>query len=146
LVKDYLKIWEKNSMQSNAGDKKLQPENLEEEMETIDIQQSHIIREQKTHKEYMQALAEEEITWRLKSRILWLKEGDHNTSFHRQTKVRNWENQTSEIKTPEGEILKDFNQIKHQASIHFHNLYTTFGRVEEEIADSFLRHIPGKVT
>jgi len=94
-------------MQSNAKDKKLQLENLQEEMETTEIQQSHIIREQKIHKDYMQVLAEEEIAWHLKYRSLWLKAGDHNTSFfHRQEKVRNWANQISEIKTPEGEILK----------------------------------------
>jgi hypothetical protein len=49
-------------MQSNTRDKKIQLENLHEEMEKIEIQQSHIIREQKTHKDYMEALAEEEIT------------------------------------------------------------------------------------
>ena len=116
-------------------------------METTEIHQNHIIREQKIHKEYMKVLTEEEITWRLNSRILWLKAGDQNTSFfHRQAKVINWENQISEIKTPEGEILKDFNQIKQQASRHFQNLYTTSGRDEEQIVDSFLRHIPSKIT
>jgi hypothetical protein len=146
LVKGLLKDWAKNSIQNNARDKKLQLENLQEEMETKEVQQSHITMEQKIHKEYMQALAEEEITWRLKSRSLWLKAGDQNTSFfHRQAKARNWANQISEIKTPEGEIIKDFDQIKQQATNHFHKLYTTNGRAEDEIVDALLRHIPGKI-
>jgi len=77
---------------------------------------------------------------------LWLKVGDQNTSFfHRQAKSRNWASQISEIKTLEGEILKDFDQIKQQASLHFHNLYTTNGRAKDEIAYAFLMTIPGKV-
>jgi hypothetical protein len=59
-----------------------------------------------------------------------------------QAKVRNWANQISEIKTPEGEILKDFNQIKQQASMHFQNLYTTSGRAENQIIEAFLNTSP----
>jgi hypothetical protein len=150
LVKGLLKYWEKTSSnlaQNNVRDKKFQLENIQEEMETKEVQQSHIMTEQKIHKEYMQALTEEEIIWRLKSRSLWLKAGDQNTSFfHRQAKARIWANQISEIKTPEGEIIKDFDQIKQQTTNHFHKLYTTNGREEDEIVDALLRHIPGKLT
>jgi hypothetical protein len=51
---------------------------------------------QNAHKECIQALKEEEITWILNSRSLWLQEGNQNTSFfHRQTKEIHWTNQIS---------------------------------------------------
>jgi hypothetical protein len=123
LVKGLLKTWAKTSsipIQNKVKEKKLQLEKIQGEMETKEVQQSHITSEQKIHKEYIQALNEEEIIWRLKSRSLWLKAGDQNTSFfHRQSKARLWSNQISEIKTPEGEIIKEFDQIKQQTSTIF---------------------------
>jgi hypothetical protein len=75
-----------------------------------------------------------------------LKQGEQNTSFfHRQEKVRLWANQISEIKTPEGEIIKDFDQIKQQTTNHFHKLYTSNGRTKDDLVDSLLRHIPSKI-
>jgi hypothetical protein len=122
-------------------------EALQEEMETIEIQQNLLTQEQKIHKEYLQALAEEENAWRLKSRSLWLKAGDQNNSFfHNQAKVKNWSNQISELKTPEGEIWKDITQIKQHTSSHFQNMYTTSGKDEDHLSEAFLQHIPRKIT
>jgi hypothetical protein len=147
LVKDLLKSWAKNNSQSKEKDKKSQLEALQDEMEIIEIQQNLLTQEKKLHKEYLQALAEEENAWRLKSRSLWLKAGDQNTSFfHNQAKVRNWSNQISELKTHEGEILKDIAQIKQHASSHFQTLYTTSGIDEDHLSEAFLQHIPRKIT
>jgi hypothetical protein len=72
-----------------------------------------------------------------------LKAGDQNTSFfHRQSKAKLWPNQISEIKTLEGETIKNFDQIKHQTSNHFHNLYTSNRISKEALIDSLLNHIP----
>jgi hypothetical protein len=108
-----LKSWAKNNSQSKEKDKRSQLEALQEEMEIIEIQQNGLTQEKKLHKEYLRALTEEENAWQLKSKSIWLKAGDQNTTFfHNQTKVRNWSNQISELKTHEGEILKDITQIK----------------------------------
>jgi hypothetical protein len=150
MVKETLKSWAKtssSSIQNTIKEKKIQLENIQGEMETKEVQQSHIMLEQKMHKEYIQALKEEEITWRLKSRSLWMKEGDQNTSFfHRQTKARHWTNQISEIKTQTGEIIKEFDQIKKKTSSHFLKLYTSDRRSEEVSTNSLLNHIPRKIS
>jgi hypothetical protein len=76
--------------------KKKQLEKVQGDIETNEVQQRQIMLEEKAHKEYIQALNEEDITWILKSRSLWLQAGDQNTSFfHRQTKTRQWINQIS---------------------------------------------------
>jgi hypothetical protein len=104
-------------------------------------------KEQSTHKEYIRSLAEEETTWRLKSRSIWLKAGNQNTTFlHNQAKARNWANQISELITPEGETIQDFDQIKKHASSHFQSLYTTSGKDNDHLSDLFLQHIPPKIT
>jgi hypothetical protein len=127
-VKGLLKTWAKTSsisIQNKVKEKKLQLEKIQGEMEIKEDQQSHIMFEQKIQIKYIQALNEEEIIWRLKSKSLWLKAGDQNTSsFHRQSKAILWSNQISEIKTLEGEIIKEFDQIKQQNSSHFLKLYT----------------------
>jgi hypothetical protein len=150
LIKETLKSWEKLSSrphQLKVMEKKLQLEKIQGEIETKEVQQSQIMFEQKVHKEYIQALKEEEITWRLKSRSLWLQAGDQNTSFfHRQTKARQWTNQISEIKNQRGDIIKDFDQIKQQATRHFSKLYTSERNIDEDISNSLLTHIPIKIS
>jgi hypothetical protein len=147
LVKDLLKSWAKNNLHNKAQVKKSQLEALQDEMESAEIQQNLLTQEQSLHKDYLRALEEEETTWWLKSRSLWLKAGDQNTTFfHNQAKVRNWSNQISELKTQEGETLQDFDKIKQHASSHFHSLYTTSGKDEDHLSDLFLQHIPSKVT
>eukprot|EP00253_Pinus_taeda_P017475 PITA_17475 len=52
-------------------------------------------------------LAIEEATWRLKSKAIWLKEGDKNAKFfHRYTNKRRETNSIWEIKDEEGNLLQ----------------------------------------
>jgi len=67
---------------------------------------------------------EEEEFWRLKSRSLWLKAGDHNSSFyHKKAQARKCRNSISEIKN-EDSTLKYFASIKKAASNHFEKMYS----------------------
>eukprot|EP00253_Pinus_taeda_P028283 PITA_28283 len=64
--------------------------------------------EVKTQRSTYQAFRTEEEYWRLKSRSLWLKAGDRNTSyFHKQYRARLSRNHIAEIKTMEGQIVND---------------------------------------
>jgi hypothetical protein len=48
----------------------------------------------------------EEKTWRLKSRVVWLKEGDNNSKyFHRYAQERKAQNTIGEIKNCNGELV-----------------------------------------
>ena len=68
------------------------------ELEEGTITHPLLLKEQQNFTEYQKILHEEEETWRLKSRSLWLNSGDKNTKFfQRQTKARLWRNKVKEI-------------------------------------------------
>ena len=67
----------------------------------------------------------EEEKWRLKSRNIWLRIGDKNTKFfHKQEKTREMKNNIKKIYNIEGQLLKVFGEIKHEAYKHFQDHFT----------------------
>eukprot|EP00253_Pinus_taeda_P017813 PITA_17813 len=92
-----------------------------------------------------QTLRDEEVKWRLKSRQLWLREGDKNTSyFHKQATVRKARNTVSSIKDNEGNSYTSHDIIKKAATNHFKNLLTE--EKSEEDYSALLQHMPKDVT
>jgi hypothetical protein len=58
--------------------------------------------------ELMQREKQEEILWQQKSRKLWLREGDRNTSFfHKSTIQHRKHNRITRLKSPDGQILEN---------------------------------------
>ena len=83
-----------------------------------------LIREAELQKKYHKAYREEEIYWRVKSRMLWLQAGDKNTTFfHKQAQARKIYNSINEIQT-QGQVIKDFRGIKEAAHGFFKTLYS----------------------
>jgi len=75
---------------------------------------------------------------RLKSRSLWLKAGDKNTSFfHNTMKIRRARNQIEKMQV-ESQEVKGAEELKKAAHQHFKNLLSA----NEEMAESedFLKH------
>jgi hypothetical protein len=108
-------------------------EALQVEMETRDITPTLLDKEVKTQCSSFRSFRMEEEYWRIKSRSLWLKAGDRNTSFfHRQYRARLSRNHISEITTAEGQICKGFSQIKEAAERHYKHLYTADTQTNEE--------------
>jgi hypothetical protein len=116
ITKLAIKQWEKNlscPLHLKVLEKQKQLEEIQIEIEISEVHPTNLKREKEAHREYIKAIQEEETMWRLKSRSLWLKEGDKNTTFfHKQAKMRQWINNIKEIKDQAGETIQDFEQIK----------------------------------
>jgi hypothetical protein len=66
----------------------------------------------------------EENYWRQKSRILWLKEGDRNTTyFHKQAEARKQYKVVTEVQV-QNKTIADPEGIKQAAYEYFEKLYT----------------------
>ncbi|WMV37868.1 hypothetical protein MTR67_031253 [Solanum verrucosum] len=74
--------------------------------------------------EYEEVAKNEEISWRQKSRILWLKQGDKNTKFFRR--MANCHKRFNHIDTIEahGETITDPDRIKEEIVDFYKNLYS----------------------
>jgi hypothetical protein len=71
-----------------------------------------------------QLLADQEATWRLKSRAIWLEQGDENTKFfHAFAKGRKATNTIWDMKDPEGRTISTFPGLAELGKNHFKTLY-----------------------
>ena len=71
-----------------------------------------------------QAYLEDEIYWKQKSRIMWLRSGDRNTRyFHAVTKARWVRNTTGSIQDDHGVIRKGHKEVSDVATTYFQKLY-----------------------
>ncbi|XP_077223400.1 uncharacterized protein LOC143857012 [Tasmannia lanceolata] len=135
-----IKAWQKKQFMVNSGRK-------DEIMTTLDIlermeENSGVSVQQKLEKislleKHEEILSREEIEWRQKSRVSWLKAGDQNTKcFHRMANVRGRINTINSIK--EGETLvEDMDTIKERIINFYVELYSkecdwrpTMGRLD----------------
>lgn len=76
--------------------------------------------------DFHQAYLEEEIYWKQKSRIMWLRSGDRNTHyFHAITKFRRARNTISSKQDDQGVIRKGYKEVSDVATKYFQNLYAS---------------------
>lgn len=70
-----------------------------------------------------QILRDREDSWRLRSRAIWLKEGDENSKFfHRFANGRKAINTIWELKDEQGHQVSNQGELAHLASSHFKNI------------------------
>eukprot|EP00253_Pinus_taeda_P004488 PITA_04488 len=150
LTKKSLKEWMKKpapNPTSQRVDAVLALHTLQNDMESKTINEDLLDMETKAQRAAFQSFRKEEEYWRLKSRSLWLKAGDRNTSFfHQQCRARLSRNYIAEIKTSEGQTCKGFQQVKEVAQIHFQNLFSLDAQGEEADEAEFLTHIPSLIS
>eukprot|EP00253_Pinus_taeda_P017362 PITA_17362 len=125
-VKGVLKLWAK-TLSNPTSERKAIKASLathQTHMESASITEEILDQENKLQQSYHKACLAEEEYWRLKSRNLWLRAGDRNTSFfHKQAQARKCFNTISEIKEDNG-THKEFADIKKAAFSHFQKLYS----------------------
>lgn len=69
---------------------------------------------------------EEELYWKQKSRVLWLRNGDRNTRyFHAKTKQRRARNRITRLKNSMNQWVTSEDDIEAVASTYFQQLFTT---------------------
>lgn len=145
-TKKSLKDWINKSMQTPTRQRKeavLQLEGIQFEMEEKDLSPTDLANEKSAQRNAYYSFRNEKKHWRLKSRSLWLKSGDRNTTyFHRQCRARLSRNHIEEITSTSGQVYKGFFQIKVAAVNHFQNLLSAERNGNEEDAVEFLTTIP----
>ncbi|XP_071683392.1 uncharacterized protein [Lolium perenne] len=103
--------------------KKLNLRNFDNEQET----------RRNIEKELDKLLEQEEVYWKQRSRINWLKEGDRNTKFfHRKATWRSKKNKIEKLQQDNGSVIVDKEQMKEMTNQFFKDLYTADPGVQPE--------------
>jgi hypothetical protein len=90
---------------------------------------------------------QEEILWRKKSRVQWLKEGEKNTKFfHRAMVHRRLINKITHLEDGQGNPIREYTQIEAELNNYYRDLLT---ETKEDRSAAIMRvtsHIPSMVT
>ncbi|KAL0295205.1 UNVERIFIED_CONTAM: LINE-1 retrotransposable element O protein [Sesamum radiatum] len=88
----------------------------------------------KRREELESGAAREETKWRQRSKDMWLREGDRNTSFfHRRASQRYCTNLICQIRTESGVWVESEEDIRRCISSHFQGVYTSSRPRQEDI-------------
>ncbi|XP_056850940.1 uncharacterized protein LOC130500203 [Raphanus sativus] len=95
-------------------------------------------------KELSDALKAEEMFWKQKSRVFWLREGDRNTEFfHALTKQRRARNKITQLLDENGNIVKDEEGLVAIATSYFRQIFESSNPQDIEEA---LSEVPTTIT
>ncbi|CAA7020953.1 unnamed protein product [Microthlaspi erraticum] len=133
--------WKKTN-QSNSIKKIEEIKNLLEQAQTNDNMTSEEVLQLKW--DLCSAFRDEELYWKQKSRVTWLREGDMNTKFfHATTKQRRARNRITKLKRSDGTWAETEDDIEHVATAYFQNLFTSSQPAD---FDEALRYVTAQVT
>ena len=120
---------------------------LQFNMEESDITKLVLLSEKISQATSYQTFRYEEEELRLKSRSLWLQDGDKNSAyFHRQCRLRICRNHISELVSSEGIAIKGQIELKQAVHSHFHQLFSEDGVSDSSTKLEFLSNIPALVS
>jgi hypothetical protein len=114
---------------------------IRESMEALSLQDLIANQERITElrKRMDELLYREEMIWMQRSRVTWLKEGDHNTKFfHKKAAGRSKKNKIKCLKKEDGQITRDKGEMEAMATQFFQDLYSANPSVKpEEVLSMF---------
>eukprot|EP00253_Pinus_taeda_P013228 PITA_13228 len=146
-LRTVIKQWARDkatSERKKKNDLLVEMESWHKEKEQTQYTAEDLEKEKNLYKELYQRNRVEEEEQRMKSRCLWLKAGDKNTSFfHNNVKIRRASNQIDKIEV-EGRELKEQEEIKNAAFNHFKALLLADSQQND--SDAFLSVIESKIT
>ena len=95
-------------------------------------------------KDFSNALKAEEMFWKQKSRVFWLREGDRNTKFfHALTKQRRARNKITQLQDVNGNIVEDEEGLVAIATSYFRQIFESSN--PEDIEEA-LAQVPTTIT
>jgi predicted metal-dependent hydrolase len=103
--------------------------------------------EEKVNQQLEARKGQEEILWKHKSRIEWLKEGDRNTKFfHRTTIHRRHTNRTTQLTSTNGEPIHSHEDLEKTLIDYYKDLLTEPLPDRYEAIAKVMQHVPSLVT
>eukprot|EP00253_Pinus_taeda_P019122 PITA_19122 len=104
-------------------------------------------KEQEMEEKLLERDRQEEVLWRQKYRIRWLKEGEKNTKFfHKTTVQRRMRNQISQVNNAQGVKIETREGIEQEFLHYFKEMNQEPKINRDEAIDSIIRHIPHLIT
>eukprot|EP00253_Pinus_taeda_P015484 PITA_15484 len=104
-------------------------------------------KEQNMESKLLEREKQEEVLWRQKSRIRWLREGEKNTKFfHKSTVQRRMRNQISQVINAQGEKVETQEEIEQEFMQYFKKMSKEPNINKAEDIESITRHIPCLIT
>jgi hypothetical protein len=131
-VMDCLQDWSKK----NVGSVSKRIEKLRKQLENINRSTFQHNQEEKRRieRELDSLLEQEEVYWRQRSRINWLKEGDRNTIFfHKKATWRARKNKIERLEKSDGSMTENKEEMEVMATSFFKELYTADQHVQPNI-------------
>jgi hypothetical protein len=148
--KQQLKIWNKSTF-GNIFQRQQEIEHRLEDLQRIFISGSRtpdlMKEEEQLQAEMEERRKQEEILWRQKSRVQWLREGERNTKFfHRAMVHRRYINHITQLEDAQGIPIREHDQIVEELNTYYKYLLTETIENREEAIQKITNHIPSLVT
>jgi hypothetical protein len=149
-LKQHLKSWNKSTFgnifqaQDNLNQ---QIQSLQQQIRQQGLTDSLKHQETQLNNQLAERRAQEEILWRQKSRIQWLKEGERNTKFfHRSMVQRRQTNHITHLVSDQGTKIQQHADIEKEMLSYYKNLLSEPPVDRSRAIDTILKNIPKEVT